>query len=54
MTTNSCHLKKFYNLAVTVLHVDIWRSLGNAEKEKHCSVGRVGWNWDSGATDRMT
>lgn len=28
MSTNSFHLKKFYNLPVTVLHVDIWHSPG--------------------------
>lgn len=49
MSTNSFHLKKFYNLPVTVLHVDIWQSPGN-----HCSAGWVGGSWDSRTTDRMT
>lgn len=33
MTTNSFHLKKFYNLPATIVHVDIWRSRGNTEKK---------------------
>lgn len=49
MPTNPFHLKKFYNLPVTVLHVAIWQSLGN-----HGSAGWVGRGWDSRTTDRMT
>lgn len=41
MTTNSFHLKEFYNLPVTTLHVDIWHSLGNTEKETL-------WCWQAG------